>query len=112
MINGAHAVLYSQNAEADRAFLRDVLQLSHVDVGDGWLIFGLPPSEVAVHPTEGAPKHELYLMCEDVNAFRAELTQRGVETSEVQDRGWGLLTDVTLPSGGKLAVYQARHARP
>jgi hypothetical protein len=112
MISGAHVILYSKNAEADRGFLRDILRFTHVDVGGGWLIFGLPPAEVAVHPTDGAGSHELYLMCDDVELFRAELERHGVATGPIQNAGWGLLTDVTLPGGGKLGVYQPRHARP
>jgi hypothetical protein len=185
MINGAHVIIYSTDAEADREFFKDVLGLAHVDVGDGWLIFGLPPSEVAVHPAgggmhEGAEDeeaseingngnghggandgeeemeagaeeeeatsfgaeededlgageeaeeeeeleseenggagggghHELYLMCDDIEAFVSQVGARSLECSPVQDQGWGLLTQVTLPGGGKLGVYQPRHARP
>jgi catechol 2,3-dioxygenase-like lactoylglutathione lyase family enzyme len=113
MINGAHAIVFSDDADADRAFLRDVLGLPHVDAGEGWLIFGLPPSEVAVHPADGnSGSHELYLMCEDVEAFREQLSASGVDSSEVSDQGWGLVTQVTLPGGSKLGVYQPRHARP
>lgn len=112
MLTGAHAIIYSANAEADRAFLRDVLALPNVDVGGGWLIFGLPPSEVAVHPAEGSGRHELYLICEDVQAFVASMTERGISCGEVKDQGWGLLTEITLPGGGKLGVYEPRHARP
>lgn len=112
MISGAHVILYSKNADADRAFLRDILRFTHVDVGGGWLIFGLPPAEVAVHPSDGAGAHELYLMCDDVEQLRAVLERHGVATGPVQNRGWGLLTDIALPGGGKLGVYQPRHARP
>jgi catechol 2,3-dioxygenase-like lactoylglutathione lyase family enzyme len=112
MIIGAHSVIYSTDAEADRAFLRDVLELTHVDVGDGWLIFGLPPAEVAVHPSERNDVHEFYLMCDDVNAFIAKLKGHDVAFDPVQDRGYGLVTELTLPGGGKLGVYQPRHARP
>jgi len=112
MINGAHAIIYSKDADADRAFLRDVLKLSHVDVGHGWLIFAMPPSEVAVHPADGEEHHELYLMCDSVNDFIAEMKQHGVPCSDVQNLGWGMLTQITLPGGGKLGVYQPRHARP
>jgi hypothetical protein len=111
MITGAHAMIYSKDAEADRAFLKDVLGLSHVDVGGGWLIFALPPSEVAVHPGKKSA-HELYFMCEDVNAFRSFLESKDVTVSPVQDQGWGLVTSVTLPGGGELGVYEPRHARP
>lgn len=112
MLTGAHAIIYSTNADADRAFLRDVLSLPNVDVGGGWLIFGLPPSEVAVHPGERNDRHELYLICDDVEAFIASMTSRGVSCSTVQDQGWGLLTEIALPGGGKLGVYEPRHARP
>lgn len=112
MIVGAHAIIYSKNSDADRAFLRDVLGFPHVDVGEGWLIFGLPPSEVAVHPADDNGTHELYLMCDDVDQFCAEMARRGVATAPVQNQGWGLLTDVALPGGGKLGVYQPRPARP
>ncbi len=112
MINGAHVILYSKNADADRKVLRDVLGLPHVDVGDGWLIFGLPPSEVAVHPSDDDESHELYLMCADITQFVSEATKRGLSCSDVMDRGWGVLTQLTLPSGSKIGVYQPRHARP
>ena len=112
MITGAHSILYSTDAEADRAFFRDVLNLPNVDVGGGWLIFGLPPAEVAVHPSEKHDVQEFYLMCDDVNAFVADVTQRGITCGPTEDRGWGILTQVALPGGGKLGVYQPRHARP
>jgi hypothetical protein len=112
VLTGAHAILYSANADADRAFLRDVLKLEHVDVGGGWLIFALPPAEVAVHPGKQNDRHELYLMCEDVRGFIAQMKQRGIACSAVKDEGWGLLTQLTLPGGGKLGVYEPRHARP
>ena len=112
MITGAHAIIYSTRPEADRAFLRDVLTLPHVDDGHGWLIFGLPPSEVAVHPSETNGLHALYFMCDDIAAFVAEMTTRAIACEPVQDQGWGLLTQLTLPGGGKLGVYQPRHARP
>src|ERR1700704_6316815 len=102
MITGAHSIIYSKNPAADRAFLRDVLKFPNVDVGDGWLIFGLPPAEVAVHPSDKNDVHEFYLMCEDVEAF----------IGAMENQGGGLLTQVTLPGGGKLGVYQPRHARP
>jgi hypothetical protein len=112
MIIGAHAIIYSQSPEADRAFLRDVLAMPSVDVGGGWLIFGLPPAEVAVHPSDRSDVHELYLMCDDVQAFMSEMEGRGINCDPVQDQGWGLLTQVTLPGGGRLGVYQPRHGRP
>ena len=112
MIVGAHSIIYSTHPDADRAFLRDVLKLPNVDVGEGWLIFGLPPAEVAVHPSDENDVHEFYLMCDDVEALIAEMKKRGVDCSPVHNQGWGLLTLVTLPGGGKLGVYQPRHARP
>jgi hypothetical protein len=112
MIVGAHSIIYSADAEADRAFLRDVLRLPSVDVGDGWLIFGLPPAEVAMHPGDENDVHELFLMCDDVKAFIAEMKKHGVACGPVQSQGWGLLTQLTLPGGGKLGVYEPRHARP
>jgi hypothetical protein len=112
MIIGAHSIIYSQQPEADRAFLRDVLQMPNVDVGGGWLIFDLPPAEVAVHPSDSNDVHEFYLMCDDVEAFIAEMADRGIGCGPVHDQSWGRLTQVSLPGGGKLGVYQPRHARP
>ena len=112
MITGAHVIIYSSNPEADRAFFRDVLEFPHVDVGGGWLIFGLPRSEVALHPAEENGRHEFYLMCDDVEAFSAEMEKKSVTCGPVQDMGWGLLTQLTLPGGGRLGVYEPRHARP
>ena len=112
MITGAHSIIYSKDTEADRAFLRDVLRLTHVDVGHGWLIFGLPPAEVAVHPSDENDVHEFYLMCDDVEAFVASMREHDVGCTAVQDQPWGRLTQVTLPGGGKLGVYEPRHARP
>jgi hypothetical protein len=112
MIIGAHSILYSASPDADRAFLRDVLKLPAVDVGEGWLIFGLPPAEVAVHPSEANDVHEFYLMCDDVEAFVADMTKRGIGCAPAQNLGWGILTQVTLPGGGKLGVYQPMHPRP
>ena len=112
MIIGAHSIVYSTSPDADRGFLRDVLRLSSVDVGEGWLIFGLPPAEVAVHPSTKNDVHELYLMCDDVEAFVAAMKSHGIACGPVQNQGWGLLTRLALPGGGKLGVYQPRHARP
>ncbi|MFE5615607.1 VOC family protein [Streptomyces sp. NPDC056463] len=109
MFSGAHVILYSTDADADRAFLKDVLGFDHVDAGRGWLIFELPPAEVAVHPTQGAPKHEFYLMCDDIARTLATLRDRGVETSEPSDQGWGLLATLRLPSGSELSLYEPRH---
>jgi hypothetical protein len=112
MIIGAHSIIYSKNPEADRAFLRDVLQLTNVEIGDGWLIFGLPPAEVAVHPSSKNDLHAFYLMCDDVEAFVAQMKKSRIACGPVQNQGWGLVTQLTLPGGGKLGVYQPRHARP
>ena len=112
MIIGAHSILYSKDAEADRAFLRDILELGTVDAGDGWLIFRLPPAELGVHPSEENDVHELFLMCDDLEALVRDLTSRGVETCPPQDASWGTVTRMMLPGGGKLGVYQPRHLRP
>ena len=111
LLTGAHAILYSRNPEADRAFLRDVLGLAHVDVGDGWLIFALPPTELAVHPASRS-RHELYLMCDDIDAFVAAMKKKDVACSPVQDLSWGRRAQIKLPGGGKLGIYEPRHARP
>ncbi|OIV39009.1 extradiol dioxygenase [Mangrovactinospora gilvigrisea] len=112
MISGAHVVVYSRDAEADRAFLKDVLGLDWVDAGGGWLIFRLPPAEVAVHPAE-AESHELMLMCEDLEAARIALRARGHEFSRpVKEARWGRVTALRLPGGGELALYQPHHPSP
>jgi catechol 2,3-dioxygenase-like lactoylglutathione lyase family enzyme len=110
MINGAHVILYSQDADADRAFIKDVLGFAHVDAGHGWLIFQLPPAEVAVHPAGEAASHELYLMCDDLENTLAGLTAAGVETlGEVIQQRWGMVATIKLPSGAPLGIYQPRH---
>jgi catechol 2,3-dioxygenase-like lactoylglutathione lyase family enzyme len=110
MFSGAHVVLFSRDAAADRAFLRDVLGFGGVDAGDGWLIFKLPPAEVAVHPTEGQPHHELYLLCPDLAAALADLAARGVPIAQSpREERWGIVASITLPSGAALALYQPRH---
>jgi len=110
MFSGAHVVLYSSDAAADRAFLRDVLGLQDVDAGEGWLIFKLPPAEVAVHPTEGLPKQELYLICPDLEMVLADLAAKDVTISQpVRDLSWGLWAAIKLPSGVDLSLYQPRH---
>lgn len=111
-INGAHVVIYSTNPGADRALLRDVFKFPHVDAGEGWLIFALPPAEVAVHPSDQNDIHEFYLMCDDVEALTADLRRRKIACTPVQDLSWGRLTHISLPGGGKLGVYEPRHARP
>jgi hypothetical protein len=112
MIKGAHAIVYSKNPDADRAFFKNVLKLPHVDVGQGWLIFALPSAEVALHPSRKNDVHELYLTCDDIRRFVQAMKRRRLACTEVADRGWGLITFVTLPGGGKLGVYQPRHAQP
>jgi hypothetical protein len=111
MIIGAHMIITSKNPKADHAFLREVLKLPHVDDG-GYLIFGLPPSEVSVHQADKNGGHQLFLMCDDVQTFVVEMKKRNVSCSPVADQGWGLLTQLQLPGGDKLAVYEPRHARP
>ena len=113
MITGMHAVLFTTDADADRAFFRDVLKFPSVDAGGGWLIFALPPAELAAHPAEENGRHELYLMCDDVNATVAELGSRGAEIpGPVKDEGFGLLTAIRLPGGGELGLYQPKHPSP
>jgi catechol 2,3-dioxygenase-like lactoylglutathione lyase family enzyme len=112
MINGTHVVLYSEDAEADRAFFRDVLGFPSVDAGHGWLIFGLPAAEAAFHPAEGKARHELYLMCDDLNSEMTALRAKGVECAEVVEARWGSITKVRLPGGGEIGLYQPRHPRP
>jgi hypothetical protein len=109
---GAHSIIYSKDAEADRAFLKDVLNFPNVDVGHGWLIFGLPPSELAVHPGDEGTAQEFYLMVDDVKAFIADMQRHGRECAAVSEQRWGSLTSLTLPSGSKLGVYQPKHDRP
>lgn len=112
MINGAHIIVYSRDADKDRAFLKDILGLAHVDVGHGWLIFKLPPSEVAVHPSDENDKHELYFMCDDIDAEMKRLKGKGVACEPVSTQGWGRSTRMRLPGGGTLGIYEPRHARP
>jgi predicted enzyme related to lactoylglutathione lyase len=113
MINGVHAIVYSKDAEAVRAFFHDVLGFSSVDAGGGWSIFALPPAELAAHPTDRDTRFELYLMCTDINATVDELKGKGVEFSgPISDQGWGLLTSIELPGGGELGLYEPRHPTP
>jgi catechol 2,3-dioxygenase-like lactoylglutathione lyase family enzyme len=109
MVFGAHVIVYSKDAEADRAFLRDVLGLASVDAGHGWLIFALPPAEVAVHPAEASGRCELYLMCDDLRAEIRALEEKGVRCAEVHEERWGLVTKIQLPGGGEVGMYQPRH---
>jgi catechol 2,3-dioxygenase-like lactoylglutathione lyase family enzyme len=109
MINGVHALIYSRDADRVRTFFQDVLGRKSVDAGDGWLIFALPPAELAVHPTDGAGHHELYLMCDDIEKTTSELTGKGVRCSPVEDKGWGLVTSLQLPGGEEVGLYEPRH---
>lgn len=113
MITGVHAVIFTTDAEADRAFFRDVLELPSVDAGGGWLIFALPPAELASHPADVDGHHELYLMCDDVHATVEALKAKGVEFSRsVADEGFGLVTAIRLPGGGELGLYEPKHPTP
>ncbi len=109
MIFGAHVIAYSKDAEADRAFFRDVLGFPSVDAGHGWLIFALPPAEAAIHPAEDTARHELYLMCDDLKAEMASLKEKGVVCSDVQEARWGSISKIRLPGGGELGLYQPKH---
>ena len=111
MIFGAHVILYSEDEEADRAFLRDVLGFSSVDAGHGWLIFALPPAEAAIHPAD-APACDLYLMCDDLSVEMQSLAAKGVECGSVEEARWGWVTTIRLPGGGEVGLYQPRHASP
>ncbi len=109
MIFGAHVIIFSKNPEADRLFFKDIIGFSSVDAGEGWLIFTLPPSEVAVHPAEKNGRHELYFMCKDLEAEISTLNSKGVRCSKVQEVPWGLVTKIRLPGGGNLGLYQPKH---
>jgi len=112
MIIGTHSIIYTKDPEADRKFFKKLFKLPSVDTGDGWLIFGLPDSEVAFHPSSKNDKHEFYLLCDDINAFIQQMKKANVKCSKVQTQPWGHLTSITLPGGGKIGVYQALHKRP
>jgi hypothetical protein len=113
VITGAHAIIYSQDADGVRALFRDVLDLPSVDAGGGWLIYSLPPAEIATHPTEGAGHQELYLMCDDIRTTVAELEAKGVEFSRpIADERWGSVTAIALPGGGELGLYEPKHPSP
>src|SRR5919197_1692761 len=113
MLTGLHTIVFTREADKVRAFFRDVLELPYVDTGGGWLIFAMPPAELATHPTDGEGHHELYLMCDDIEQTLADLRGKGVEVArEVSDEGWGLLAAIRLPDGGELPVYQPRHPSP
>jgi hypothetical protein len=113
VITGMHVILFSRHAEKVREFLNNVLELSSVDAGGGWPIFAAPPAELAVHPADGEREHEVYLMCDDINAFVTRLEERGVQTNgPIEDRGWGLLTAIALPGGERIGIYEPRHPSP
>ena len=112
MITGAHSIIYSTDPVADRIFLRDVLKFPLVDAGEGWLIFALPPAELAVHPTDWNAHRELFLMSDDIRVFIQEMEQHHVNCSPIQNQNWGQSTYITLPGGGQLGVYQPSHPRP
>ena len=109
MISGAHMIVYSKDAEADRAFFQDVLGFASVDAGHGWLIFAMPPAEAAFHPSDANDIHELYFICEDLKSEMAAFAEKGVQCSDVQEARWGSITKIQLPSGGKVGLYQPKH---
>lgn len=109
MIFGSHVVIYSKDADADRTFLRDVLDLKSVDAGHGWLIFALPPAETAIHPAEENGTHELYFLCDDLKGEIASLAKKNVACSAIQEARWGSITKMRLPGGGQIGIYQPKH---
>jgi catechol 2,3-dioxygenase-like lactoylglutathione lyase family enzyme len=113
MVTGVHAIVFTGDVEKTRGFFRDTLGLPSVDAGGGWLIFALPPAELATHPTDEQPRHELYLMCDDIHATVEELKAKGVEFDEdVDEQRWGLTTSLKLPGGGQMGLYEPRHPSP
>lgn len=112
MIIGAHSIINSKKPEADRLFLREVLGLPHVDAGHGWLIFGLPPAEIAVHPADAGGTQEMFFIVKDIREFVSEMKKRKIKCTPPQELRWGILTQATLPGGGKLGFYEALHPRP
>ncbi len=112
MINGAHVVIYSKDAEADRKFFRDVFKFDSIDAGNGWLLFALPPSEAAFHPAEDNNDHVLYLMCDDLMTTTAELEELGVTFGKVHQERWGIVTSIQLPGGGRIGLYEPHHPHP
>lgn len=111
MISGAHVIVYSTDPEADRRFFRDVLKFTSVDAGHGWLIFALPPAEVAFHPAEKNNIHELYFMCDDLKKAMATFEKKKVRCGPVTEQRWGILTEITLPGGGRIGVYEPKHPK-
>lgn len=112
MITGAHTILYSTNPEADKEFFKNILHFPCVDIGHSWLIFALPPAELAVHPADQNGRQEFYLMCDDIHAFMAEMAASNISCSPPQTERWGILTHITLPGGSQLGVYEPKHASP
>lgn len=112
MITGMHAIFYTKHAKEMYAFLKDVLDLRYVDAGNGRLFFAAPPTELGVHETEDDPEHELWLICDDIGTTVAQLETKGIKTTPVADRGWGLVTTLELPSGDKLGLYEPKHLSP
>ncbi len=112
MITGAHSIIYSSDARADIDFFKNVLNFPNVDAGKGWLIFGLPPSEIAIHPSNESGIHEFFLICDDINVFINEMSSHNIVCSPVENQRWGNLTYLTLPGGGRLGVYEPKHVRP
>jgi catechol 2,3-dioxygenase-like lactoylglutathione lyase family enzyme len=111
MITGVHGMIFTKDEAADRAFLRDVLEIPCIDSGGGWLIFKLPPAELGVHSGDNG-FHQIYFICDDADAFVRRMAEKGVAADPITDQAWGRSTAVPLPGGGKLGVYEARHARP
>jgi len=112
MITGAHSIIYSSDPDADRSFFKNILQFPHVDIGQGWLIFGLPPAELAIHPSKENGLHEFYLICDGIHVFLEEMAKHKIICTAPENQPWGMLTYVTLPGGGQLGVYEPKHARP
>ncbi len=112
MIHGAHVIIFSKDSDADRAFFRDVLEYPFADAGHGWLIFALPPAELALHPSDVNDQHQLYLMCDDVHALIKTPTAKNVECSPIDEQRWGSITNIKLPGGGKLGIYEPKHPSP
>jgi catechol 2,3-dioxygenase-like lactoylglutathione lyase family enzyme len=109
MISGAHIIVYSKEPQADRAFFRDVLGFKFVDAGHGWLIFALPPTEAAFHPSDKNGVHQLYFLCDDLKSEMASLAKKGVVCSDIQEERWGFITTMRLPGGGEIHLYQPKH---
>lgn len=112
MITGAHTIIYSANPEADRDFFKTVLKFPNIDIGHGWLIFALPPSELAVHPSVENSQVEFYLLCDDINSFIKEMSEQKIACTPLDSQRWGDIVYLTLPGGGKLGVYEPKHERP